>query len=247
MPWCIQHMSVLYATGNPNGSGSLSVSARKGEAGAGEPSGAPAAPAADRCPPQQLHSRDCQRSGSPGEETWTRSHLGSKDWLRHREENAFAFLERARTDARRARLWGARAERGDERLPAVQEEQGLPLGAVILLLVWGASADGLWLQRCEYLSGFACWNTSTDLFYSPSPVRFYLLKKMSEEAKEKNAKPAHRKKKGKKVTPCTNSRLWFCFWLILCSTYLLLGVEWLRFDNLFWIRMVVESGWFCLC
>ena len=25
---------------------------------------------------------------------------------------------------------------------------------------------------------------------------------MSEEAKEKNAKPAHRKKKGKKVTPC---------------------------------------------
>lgn len=28
---------------------------------------------------------------------------------------------------------------------------------------------------------------------------------MSEEAKEKNAKPAHRKKKGKKVTPCTDN------------------------------------------
>lgn len=30
---------------------------------------------------------------------------------------------------------------------------------------------------------------------------------MSEEAKEKNAKPAHRKKKGKKVTPYIDSLL----------------------------------------
>lgn len=48
---------------------------------------------------------------------------------------------------------------------------GAAFRAVILLLrVWEASADGLWFRCCEYLSGFACWNTSSDLFYSPSPV-----------------------------------------------------------------------------
>lgn len=93
-----------------------------------------------------------------------------------------------------------------------------------------------WLCMLEYKQ----WSL---LF--PFPCTFTCWK-MSEEAKEKNAKPAHRKKKGKKVTPCTVG----CnavFWVIWCSSYLLLGVEWLWFDNLFRIRMVVESGWFCLC
>lgn len=201
MPWCVQHMSVLYAAGNPSDWGSLSVPARKGKAAAGEPWGELPASAADRCLPHQLRLRD--RAGKRAQ-SWARESGLVKG--EERGKRLCCSWEGSDWCENSPLLAGEKAEQGYERFPAVQEEQGLPLAAVILWLAWEASADGLWFQRCEYLSGFACWNTSSDLFYSPSPVHLP-AEKMSEEAKEKNAKPAHRKKKGKKVTPCTDSLL----------------------------------------
>lgn len=104
-------------------------------------------------------------SSAPRTDWQRRAHLGTEHCLRKGEENALAFLQRDRADVRTAHFSRGKAEQGCERFRAV-----LPLNAVILWLVWEASADGLCFQGSEYLSGFACWNTSSDLFYSPSPV-----------------------------------------------------------------------------
>lgn len=61
--------------------------------------------------------------------------------------------------------------------------------------------SGLWILEWLCMLEYKQWSL---LFPFP---RTFTCWKMSEEAKEKNAKPAHRKKKGKKVTPCTDSLL----------------------------------------
>lgn len=74
---------------------------------------------------------------------------------------------------------------------------------------------------------------------------------MSEEAKEKNAKPAHRKKKGKKVTPYFDTLLYwfvgffscFVFPVILFSGQFASGCG-VALVNMLRMRMTVELRWF---
>lgn len=119
-------------------------------------------------------------------------------------------------------LWGKR--RGNEQFQAEQEKKQRP--------PLNSTYSGTWLRNVSrWTLVSVLWIFAVALHvgiqavisFIPLPLYIYLLWKMSEEAKEKNTKPAHRKKKGKKVIPCTD-RLQQCldFWghfvvLAVCS------------------------------